>query len=178
MVLLLTPTHTSHGQLLASRPCFCHPLCLKCRLSIAAQELPPPVNLSEIPGWKRCPSWLLPTTVGRGWGDAWRPWSGPQAKGQGWGGAHIVSQEGNAMGEALGIWYQAAFGVTPTNPAVIHVKVCVAQVPPSVLCQVVGHLHEEPLAGERQGTGQLSHPPPLSSELFRLFRGSECESRL
>ena len=78
----------------------------------------------------------------------WKEWSGPQAKGQGWGGAHIVCQEGHAVGEALGIRHQVAFGVTSTNPAVIDVKVYVAQVPPSILCQPVSHLHEEPLTGE------------------------------
>lgn len=78
---------------------------------------------------------------------------GPQAKGQGWGGAHIVRQEGNAVGEALGTGHQAAFGIAPTNPAVVNVEVGVAQVPPSVLCQPVRRLQEEPLTGKRSRGG-------------------------
>lgn len=78
------------------------------------------------------------------------------------------------MREALGIRHQAACGITPTNPAVINVKIYVAQVPPSILCQPVSHLQEEPLTGKGQRMGQLSgyeggpnsHPVPQSFSDF------------
>ena len=86
-------------------------------------------------------------------------WPTGQWAGQGCGGGtHIVSQEGNAVGKALAIWHQIARGITSTNPAVIDVQVYVAQVPPSILCQPVSHLHEELLTGKGQGRGLLSGP--------------------
>lgn len=67
--------------------------------------------------------------------------------------AHVVGQEGDAVGEALGVRHKPALVITAANPAVVDVEVHVAQVPPSVLGQPVSHLHEQPLTEGGGGRG-------------------------
>lgn len=71
-------------------------------------------------------------------------------------GAHIVSQEGNAVGKRLPSGTRLPLASRSTNPVNDVSKVYVAQFPPSILRQPVSHLHEELLTGERQGRGLLS----------------------